>query len=125
MDILELATQGPPGPPGSSGSNVAANNSWGQALAVTAGSTGTLASITSSLAGYQIKGLVAHGTGDGYWMVQVANLTVLSGRTRFTQPTLPIILPNGINVVTGSLVTLKVTNESGSTADYEAILLGA
>ena len=101
-----------------------ASNNWGQSLALTAGATGTLASIASSVAGYQIKGFVAHGTGDGYWTVQVASVTVLSGRTRATQPTLLIILPNGINVATGSLVTLKVTNESGSTADYEATLLG-
>ena len=40
-------------------------------------------------------------------------------------PTLMITLPNGIAVATGSTVTLKVTNESGSTADYEATLLGA
>ena len=102
-----------------------ANNNWGQALAVTAGATGTLASIASSVAGYQIKGFVAHGTGDGYWTVQVSNVTVLSGRTRSTSPMLVLTLPNGINVVAGSLVTLQVTNESGSTADYEATLLGA
>lgn len=103
----------------------AASNNWGQALAVTAGATGTLASIASSVAGYQINGIVAHGTGDGYFFVQVASVTVLSGRTRATAPMLIVSLPNGISVPTASLVTLKVTNESGSTADYEATLLGA
>ena len=103
----------------------AASNNWGQALAVTAGATGTLASIASSLAGYQIKGIVAHGTGDGYFFVQVASVTVLSGRTRATAPMLVVFLPNGISVPAASLVTLKVTNECGSTADYEATLLGA
>lgn len=103
----------------------AASNTWGQALAVTAGATGTLASIASSVAGYQITGLVAHGTGDGYWFLQVASVTVLSGRTRSTSPTLALSLPNGVSVPTGSLVTLKVTNEAGSTADFEATLLGA
>lgn len=103
----------------------AANNNWGQALAVTAAATGTLASIASSVAGYQIKGIVAHGTGDGYFFVQVASVTVLSGRTRATAPMLVVFLPNGISVPAASLVTLKVTNECGSTADYEATLLGA
>ena len=102
-----------------------ASNNWGQSLALTAGATGTLASIASSVAGYQIKGFVAHGTGDGYFVLQVASVTVLSGRIRSTLPTLPLVLPNGIAVATGSLVTLKVTNESGSTADYEATLLGS
>lgn len=102
-----------------------ASNTWGQSLALTAGATGTLASIASSVAGYQIKGLVAHGTGDGYWFLQVASITVLSGRTRSTSPTLALSLPNGVSVPAASLVTLKVTNESGSTADYEATLLGS
>lgn len=102
-----------------------ASNNWGQSLALTAGATGTLASIASSVAGYQLKGFIAHGTGDGYFVLQVASVTVLSGRIRSTLPTLPLVLPNGIAVATGSLVTLKVTNESGSTADYEATLLGS
>lgn len=100
-------------------------NNFGQALAVTTGATATLANIASSTAGYQIKGFIAHGTGDGYFSLQVASVTLLSGRTRSTLPTLVISLANGVNVPTGSVVTLKVTNESGSTADYEATLLGA
>ena len=40
-----------------------ASNNWGQSLALTAGATGTLASIASSVAGYQIKGL----RGAWYW----------------------------------------------------------
>ena len=101
-----------------------ANNAWGQALAQTAGATATIASLTAP-AGYRVKGLVAHGTGDGYWFVQISSATVLSGRTRATAPMLVISLPDGISVATGSVVALKVTNESGSTADYEATLLGA
>lgn len=106
-------------------SATAANNNWGQSLALTAAATGVVINIASSAAGYQIKGFIAHGTGDGYFALQVASVTILSGRTRSTLPTLPISLPNGINIPTGSLVTLKVTNESGSTADFEATLLGA
>lgn len=104
---------------------LSAINSWGQSLALTPGATGTLASIVSSAPGYQIKGFIAHGTGEGYWSVQVDSLTRLSGRTRMSMPTLTVTLPNGINVPTGSLVALKVTNESGGTADFEATLLGA
>lgn len=100
-----------------------ANNAWGQALAVTNAATATLASV-SAPAGYQIKGLVCHGNGDGYFAVQVASVTVLSGRTRATMPTLIICLPDGIPVSTGAAVALKVTNESGSTADFEGSLLG-
>lgn len=102
-----------------------AYSAWAQSAALTAGATGTLTSIPSSPAGFQIKGLVAHGTGDGYWAIQVASITVLSGRTRATTPTLVLMLTNGISAPTGSVVTLKVTNESGSTADYEATFLGA
>lgn len=103
----------------------AANNLWAQSLALTAGATATIANIPSTVAGYQIKGFIAHGTGDGYFVIQIAGVTVLSGRTRSTMPTLPILLINGISVATGSNVSLKVTNEAGSTADYEATLLGA
>ena len=102
-----------------------ASNAWGQSIAVVAGVTATLVNITSATSGYQVRGLVAHGTGDGYWFLQVSNVTVLSGRTRATSPTLVLSLPNGIAVTQGFTVTLKVTNESGSTADYEATLLGA
>lgn len=102
-----------------------AANQWGQALSVTAGATATLASIASSAAGYRIAGFTSNGLGDGYFFVQVASITILSGRIRSTAPVYTITLPNGINVPTGSLVALKVTNESGSTADFEATLLGA
>ena len=100
-----------------------ANDSWGQSLSVTAGASATLASVTAP-AGFQVKGFVAHGTGDGYFAVQVSGLTVLSGRTRSTMPTLVITLPDGIAVGTGAAVALTVKNESGSTSDYEATLLG-
>lgn len=102
-----------------------ASDSWGQSLSVTAASTATLVNIASSVAGYKITGLIAHGTGDGYFTVQVNAATVFSGRSRATLPTLIISLPNGISVVAGATVALKVTNESGSTADYDGTLLGA
>ena len=98
---------------------------WGQSLAAASGSTVTPVSIASSLAGYQIKGAICHGTGDGYFAIQVASVTVVSGRTRATAPMLQLILPNGISVATASNVSVRVTNESGSTADYEVTLLGA
>lgn len=100
-------------------------NQWGQALAVTAGATATLAAIASSPAGYQVTGFAANGLGDGYFFVQVDSVTVLSGRIRSTAPVFALTLPNGIAVAAGSLVTLKVTNECGVTTDFEATLLGA
>ena len=103
---------------------VAASDTWGQAISAVAGSTTTVVNIASSPANMRITGLIAHGTGDGYFVVQVNAVTVFSGRTRSTLPTLVITLPNGIAVTTGSVVALKVTNESGSTADYDATLLG-
>ena len=102
-----------------------ASNLWAQAPAITSGATASLASVLVNSTGYQVKGFIAHGTGDGYFYVQINSLTVLSGRTRVSLPTLVITLPNGIGVATGQTVSLKVTNESGSTADYEATLLGA
>lgn len=103
----------------------AANDAWGQALAVTASATATVVSIASSAAGFRIMGLIGHGTGDGYFTVQINAATVFSGRTRATLPTLVISLPNGIAPAAGSAVTLKVTNESGSTADFDGTLLGS
>lgn len=100
------------------------SNPWGQASALTAGATATLVNIASSVAGYKIQGLIGHGTGDGYFFIQVGGVTVLSSRTRSTAPVTFIDLGNGIAVTTGSVVALKVTNESGSTADYDASLLG-
>ena len=102
----------------------AANNSWGQAIAITASASAVLISLNSS-AGYQISGFIAHGTGDGYFTLKINSSIVLSGRIRSTFPVLVITLPNSIKIATGSAVTLNVTNESGSTADYETTLLGA
>lgn len=102
----------------------AGTSTWAQSLAVTAGATPTVISIASTVAGYQVKGLIAHGTGDGYFVVQVGAITIVSGRTRSTAPMLQLLLPNGISIATASALTVKVTNESGSTADYEVTLLG-
>ena len=103
---------------------VAANTNWAQALSLVSGATATVVNIASSVTGYQIKGMICHGTGDGYFFIQVGGVTVISGRTRSTAPMLSLVLLNGIPVTTGSVVALKVTNESGSTADYEVTLLG-
>ena len=105
--------------------NPVATNVFGQALAVTAGATSALVSFTNNTLGFQIKGFVAHGTGDGYFTVQIGGVTVLSGRSRATMPTLVVVLPNGVSVPAGQVVAVKATNESGSTADFEATLLGA
>lgn len=104
--------------------NASGSSVWGQALSLVATATATIASANSTPAGYQIKGLLCHGTGDGYFFLQVNGSTVASGRTRSTAPMLQIVFSNGIAVSTGATVATKVTNESGSTADYEATLLG-
>ena len=98
---------------------------FGQVLSVTSGSTVNIVSIPSSVAGYQIRGMLCSGIGDGTFAIQVNSSTVISGKIRSTSPNLIIVLPNGIPVTTGSNVVLRVTNESGSTADYESTLLGA
>ena len=98
---------------------------WGQTLAVTAGMTATIVNIVNSTAAYRCNGMVCHGTGDGYFAIQVDAVTLVSGRTRSTAPMLILPLAGGVAINTGSNVTLKVTNESGSTADFEATLLGA
>ena len=104
---------------------VIGSTNWGQSLAVSAGSTATVISILSTVVGYQIKGMLCHGTADGYFAIQVGGVTFVSGRTRSTAPMLQLILPNGIGIATGSNVAVRVTNESGSTADYELTLLGS
>lgn len=105
--------------------NAVGPTAWGQSLAVVAGATATPVNIVSTPAGYQIKGMICHGTADGYFAIQVGGVTVVSGRTRSTAPMLQLILPNGISTITASNVSVRVTNESGSTADYEITLLGA
>lgn len=105
--------------------SAAGTASWGQATALVNGATATVVNILSSPAGYQIKGMLCHGTADGYFAIQVSGVTVVSGRTRSTAPMLQLILPNGILVTTGSNIAVRVTNESGSTADYEITLLGS
>jgi hypothetical protein len=102
-----------------------ASNGWGSAVGVVAGETATLTELLSSPEGYRIKGFTANGTGDGYFFVQINSMTILSGRIRSTAPVYLITLPNGVLVTPASRVSLKVTNESGSTADFEATLLGA
>lgn len=112
---------------GTSSDNVAAapaKNSFGQAVALAAGATATLATVLSAPAGFKLKGVIATGNGDAYVFVQINSITVLSGRTKWTVPTLELILPNGVEVATGATVAIKVTNECGSIADYEATLLG-
>ena len=111
-----------PGPSPNSGANLM--SSWAQFSSATAGSTSTLITIVSPPLGYKLRGFAAHGTGDGYFFIQIDNLTILSGRTRSTSPMLTILLPAGIVVNPTSTLALKVTNESNSTADYEATLLG-
>ena len=101
----------------------AAKDNFGQALSVVAAATATIASVTAP-AGYRIKGMVCHGTGEGYFAARIAGTVVLSGRIRASAPMLIITLPNGIPTATGAAVTLTVTNEAGVTADYEATLLG-
>lgn len=127
--VVELAVgQGPAGPPGSGGSGGGSGlpsvNYWGQVSSVTDGATATLVNIPFSLNHYRIQGFIATGNGDGYIFLQVNNLTVLSSRIKWSVPTTIIELPNPISVTNGATVTLKVTNESGSTANFEATLLG-
>lgn len=102
-----------------------AATNFGQSVSQTDATTATLASIPSTPSGYRIDGLIGTGTGDGYFVIQVNATTVLSGRTRASLPTLSLMLPKGIPVTAGSSVTLKVTNESGSTANFDGTLLGS
>ena len=101
-----------------------ANNSYGSASAVVDSTTVMLVNIVSSSPNYKITGIVATGNADGYYEVRVGSGTVLSGRTTFGNPTLAILLNSAIVVPAGSAVVVRVTNTSGSTANYEAILLG-
>ena len=97
---------------------------WGQSLSATAGSTTTVVSLVSSLAGYRCMGMVCHGTGDGYFVIQIGGVSMISGRIRSASPMLILPIAGGILITVASNVTIKVTNESGATADYEATLLG-
>lgn len=103
----------------------AANNTYGTTTSLANAATGTLVNIASSTAGYKITGFQGTGTGDGYFFIQVAGSTILSGRINVTQKSVSVLLPNPVSVTTATAVTLKVTNESGSTADFEGTLLGA
>lgn len=105
--------------------DTAANDSYGATSGLADNGTAVLVNIPSSPANYRITGWSATGNADGYFFVQIAGSTVLSGRTSWGQPSVHAILPNPIDVTTGSTVALKVTNISGNTANFEATLLGA
>lgn len=101
-----------------------ANDIYGEALSVADGSTVDVVSIPSSAAGYKVAGMSCTGTGDGHFYVTIGGSKVLSGRINATQPSIYIALPNPITISLGTTVSLKVINKSGSTADFEATLLG-
>ena len=98
---------------------------WGQVTGVLTATTVTVVSIASSVADYQIKGMVAHGTGDGYFTILVNGVILITTRTRLTAPLMVLPLPNGIAVPTGSLIQITVLNESATTASFDVTLLGA
>lgn len=102
-----------------------ASNNYSSITGLAAGATTTIVSITSSAVGYSIGGLSITGTGEGYFFIQVAGITVLSSRTTNTQRSNVISLPNPLAVSTGSAVVLRVTNEGGASSDYEATLFGS
>lgn len=101
----------------------AANDSFGTTTSLADGSTATLVNIPSTTS-YKLAGFSVTGNGDGYFFVQVAGATIISARTRFSQPSILVALPNPVAVADASTVALKVTNESGSTANFEGTLFG-
>lgn len=102
-----------------------ANNTYGSTTALVDSATATLVNVASSPANFRITGFNGTGNADGYFFLQVAGSTVLSGRTSWGQPSAPVMLPNPQLIPTGSVVALKVTNISGNTANFEGTLLGA
>lgn len=101
-----------------------ADNIYGEQPTVTSGSTATLVTF-SAPAGWRFYGFIGGGEADGKFMVQYDAATKYVSRTNISRRDPSFILPVPDPDAGGTVVTVKVTNTSDSTAAYEATLLGA
>lgn len=98
-------------------------NNYGTVLAVANGATGTIVTFVAP-AGWRFAGFEAGGEGDGLFFVQFGVTTKYSRRTNIVNRHASVALPEPDATAGGQTVTLKVTNNSVDTADFEGTLLG-
>lgn len=100
-----------------------ANNTYGSVTSIAVNATATLVDITSTPAGFKIRGFEGQGDADGQFWIEINGSKKYFGRVSATDKTFVLTLPNPDAVTTGSQVTLKVINEGEVTAGlYEGVL---
>ncbi len=100
-----------------------ARNTYGTATAVPAGGTVTVVSFVADAA-FRLRGMLGTGTADGAWRIKFNGVPKYGTRTSITEQEAEIDLPNPDAPGAGVTVTIEVTNNGTSVADFEATLLG-
>lgn len=98
-------------------------NTYGENLAVVAGTTVTLVTYAAP-ADWQFLGIIAGGEADGEFIVSFGATVVYKSRTNIARRTADFLLSAPDPAAGGTTVTVKVKNNGESTAILEATLLG-
>lgn len=99
------------------------NHTYGEDLAVVAVTTVTLVSFVAP-AGWCFLGLIGGGETDGVFKVKFGGTVKYVVRTNIANRHCSFTLSQGDSTAGGTTVTVEVTNSGGSTAAFEATLLG-
>jgi hypothetical protein len=99
-----------------------ADNRFGSTAALAQAGTATLVSFTAP-ADYRLHGWIVTGDGDAYITIEIGASKKYADRLHITKKAANRILPVPDDVG-GSLVELKVRNDSDGASDYEATVLG-
>lgn len=100
-----------------------ANNTVGELMGVSVGTTVQLVSLTAG-DNYKLHGFLACGNADGYFVLTVDETKQVSGRSSVMEKTVQVAFPLGVSVAQGSLVELWVTNEGLGPADFDGAIFG-
>lgn len=104
------------------GVSVDARNYFGQAIAVAPGATVDV-TVVIAVSDLKVRGFSATGEGDGYFALQVEGATILSGRIHMGRKSIVVSNFVGDMVEDSVTVSLKVTNESLLTSNFEGTIL--
>jgi hypothetical protein len=99
-------------------------NTYGTSGSITDGSTGTIVDYVTP-AGFELKGFVATGEGQGFYYLQIgAGTTKYSYRTSIADKNAQVVLPNPEVIAASTNLFLKIDNENGNTVNFEGAILG-
>ena len=100
-----------------------ARNTHGTAAAVGVGSTATVVTFVADSV-FKLRGFSGTGEADGLWRLKYNGTTVYADRTHITRQAALLILPSPDAGAANQTVTVEVTNNGTSVADFECTLLG-